>query len=257
MPEFRSEVRTRLASLKLAPTREAAIVEEMAQHLDDRFEELRAAGASPHEAYAAALDELDQGGLLAKGLRQAERQARFDPIPPGGPWHGGFLTHLGQDCRYAVRGLRLSPGFAVVAVLSLALGIGANTAIFQLLNAVRLRNLPVRNPGELFYLKVPNSHGRVGNFRGSFPIFTNPIWEQIRDHQQAFSALAAWNSTSFNLATSGRSRIVRGMYVNGFLQCAGTGSGGGEVVLCRRRQEGLRITWSSDQLPVLAKPVWQ
>src|SRR5438128_8866610 len=112
----------------------------------------------------------------------------------------GWIESIWRDLRYGARLLRRSPGFALVGILSLALGIGANTAIFQLLNAVRLRSLPVRNAEELVYLKPSNSHGRSGNFRGSFSTFTNPIWEQIRDHQQAFSGIAAWNSTSFNLA---------------------------------------------------------
>jgi putative ABC transport system permease protein len=215
MPEFRDEIRRRLGFLKLEATREAAIVEELEQHLEDRYAELKTGGTSEQQAFRAVLAELDERDLLARGLRQVEHQPRFEPVPAGGPWDGSLLGHLGQDCRYALRGLRLSPGFAAVAILSLALGIGANTAIFQLLNAVRLRSLPVRNPEELVYLKPSNSHGRSGNFRGSFPIFTYPIWEQIRDHQQAFSGLAAWNSTSFNLATGGRSKIARGVYVNG------------------------------------------
>src|SRR5438270_4837437 len=176
MPEFRDEVRKRLAPLKLEATREAAIVEEMGQHLDDRYEELKTSGMAEPKAFSTALAELDERGLLAKGLRQVEHQPRFEPVPAGGPWHGGLAAHLGQDLRYALRSLRLSPGFAAVAILSLALGIGANTAIFQLLNTVRLRSLPVRNPDELAYLKPSNSHGRIGNFRGTFPTFSNPIW---------------------------------------------------------------------------------
>jgi len=215
MPEYRDEVRSRLAPLKLEATREAAIVEELGQHLEDRYAELKARGAPEPQAHAAVLTELDERNLLADGLRRVARQPRFEAVPAGGPWDGGLAAHVGQDLRYALRSLRLSPGFATVAILSLALGIGANTAIFQLLNAVRLRSLPVRNPEELVYLKPSNSHGRSGNFRGSFPIFTNPIWEQIRDHQQPFSDIAAWNSTSFNLATGGRSRIAKGIYVSG------------------------------------------
>src|SRR5690242_5664685 len=125
------------------------------------------------------------------------------------------MQSLWQDIRHSLRLLRLNPGFTTVAILSLALGIGANTSIFQLLDAVRLRTLPVKNPQELVVVKVSNSHGRSGDFRGSFPMFTNAIWERVRDGQQAFSGMAAWNSSSFNLAAGGRSRLVRGMYVNG------------------------------------------
>src|SRR5512142_2774986 len=98
-----------------------------------------------------------------------------------------FAT-LWQDLRYAARLLRTSPGFALIAILSLALGIGANTAIFQLLDAVRLRTLPVKNPQELADVRiVDNPYGRTGTFAGRNPQLTFALWEQIRAHQQAFS----------------------------------------------------------------------
>src|SRR5438270_7863327 len=253
MPEFREEVRRRLGPLKLEATREAAIVEELGQHLEDRYAELKARGTPEQQAYGTVLAELDERDLLATGLRRVARQPRFEPVPAGGPWHGGLLAHLGMDCRYALRSLRLSPGFAAVAILSLAFGIGANTAIFQLLNAVRLRSLPVRNPEELVYLKPSNSHGRMGNFRGTFPIFTNPIWEQIRDHQQAFTGLAAWNSTSFNLATGGRSRIAKGIYVNGdFFNTLGLVPEAGRLLASSDDSKGCGLPGA-----VISFPFWQ
>ena len=88
MPEFRDEVRKRLASLKLEATREAAIVEELGQHLQDRYAELKARGASEQQAYDTVLAELDERDLLTKGLRRMQRQPRFEPVPAGGPWHG-------------------------------------------------------------------------------------------------------------------------------------------------------------------------
>lgn len=229
-PDFRSEVRLRVARLNLEPTREAAIVEEMAQHLEQRFDDLLLQGSSPAAARASVLKELSEGTRLEKDLLKVERQVRFEPAPPPAPSLRETLSGVSKDLRYALRTLRLNPGFSAVAILSLALGIGANTAIFQLLDAVRLRSLPVKNPQELMQLRVPNSHGRSGNFRGNFPIFTNPIWEQVRDRQQAFSGMAAWNSSSFNLAAGGRSRIVRGMYVNGeFFNTLGIAPSAGRV----------------------------
>src|SRR5690348_12221648 len=120
MPEFRDEVRRRLAPLKLEATREAAIVEELGQHLEDRYVELRGQETSGQQAYDAVLAELDERGLLAKGLRQVARQARFEAVTAGGPWHGSLLAHLGMDLRYALRSFWLSPAFATVAILSLA-----------------------------------------------------------------------------------------------------------------------------------------
>jgi putative ABC transport system permease protein len=214
-PDFKEEVRRRVARLHLEPTREAAIVEEMAQHLEQRYEELTAQGLTASAARDAVLKELNANDRLEKDLLQVETSVGFEPALPASPSLRGTLTRLGRDFRYALRTLRLNPMFTTVAVLSLALGIGANTSIFQLLDAVRMRSLPVKNPGELMQLRTPNAKGRSGNARGNFPFFTNPIFEQIRDHQEAFSGLAAWNAAGFNLASGGRSRGARGLYVNG------------------------------------------
>ena len=215
MPDFKAEVRSRLFRLNLEPTRESAIVEEMAQHLEQRFDELLARGLSPAAARDAVLQELNQGSRLEKDLLQVENQVRFEPAPPPGPGFRGASVRVGKDIRYALRGLRLNPVFAVIAILSLALGIGANTAIFQLLDAVTLRSLPVQDPDRLVLVYVPNAKGRSGHVSGNTGIFSYPIWEQIRDHQQAFSGLAAWYSTGFNLATGGPVHNVRGIMVNG------------------------------------------
>src|ERR1051326_9047144 len=230
MPDFKQEVRVRVARLNLEPTREAAIVEEMSQHLEQRMEELLAQGLAPAAAHEAVLKELSEGGRLEKELLQVEKQLRFEPALADPSTVRGMLAHLIKDFRHGLRGLRLNPGFASVAIMSLALGIGANTAIFQLLDAVRLRSLPVSHPEELMQVAVSNSHGRSGNFRGSFPMFTNPIWERVRDQQQAFSSMAAWNSSNFNLAPGGRFRFGRGMYVNGdFFKTLGVSAVAGRV----------------------------
>ena len=120
-----------------------------------------------------------------------------------------------QDLRFAARQLRLNPGFAAVAVLSLALGIGANTAIFQLVNAVRLRSLPVQKPAELAYIDFARGSMRSGWFSTRSARFTYAQWEQVRDRQQAFSGLLAWSSTQFNLAAAGETRYAQGLFVSG------------------------------------------
>src|SRR4029077_6737352 len=94
------------------------------------------------------------------------------------------------------------------------LGIGANTAIFQLLDAVRLRALPVKNPSELVQIRIPNMQGRSGHMEDHDDL-TNPLWEQVRDHQQAFSGVFAWGRSSFNLAAGGEMRLARGLWVSG------------------------------------------
>ena len=121
-----------------------------------------------------------------------------------GVWVWAFLETLVQDIRYGLRTLAANPGFTATAVLSLALGIGANTAIFSILNAVMLRSLPVEDPHRLVELRTADN--------GSF---TNPIWEQVRDHQQAFSGALAFGTDRFDLSAGGESRFAQGMWVSG------------------------------------------
>ncbi|HKO62989.1 MAG TPA: ABC transporter permease [Pyrinomonadaceae bacterium] len=120
-----------------------------------------------------------------------------------------------QDLRFGVRMLLKNKSFTTVAVLSLALGIGANTAIFQLLDAVRLRTLPVPAPHELAEVRMTNMKGARGGFFRTDPTVTNQIWEQIRDRQQAFSGAFAWGTDTPNLAQGGEVRLARMLYLSG------------------------------------------
>jgi len=120
-----------------------------------------------------------------------------------------------KDLRYGLRLLRNNPGFTAVAVLSLALGIGANVAIFQLLDAVRLRTLPVKEPHKLAMLQLADRTGWRGSQQSPYPTLTNPIWERFRDSQDAFAGALAWANNDFNLATGGEVRLARGLFVSG------------------------------------------
>jgi putative ABC transport system permease protein len=126
-----------------------------------------------------------------------------------------WLDMLRQDIRYGIRQLRLNPGFTAVGVLSLALGIGANTAIFQLVDAVRLRSLPVQNPQELVNLDFAPKSQRSGWFSNRNSRFTFAQWDEIRTQQKAFSEIFAWAPTRFNLAQGGQARYAEGLLVSG------------------------------------------
>ena len=126
-----------------------------------------------------------------------------------------WTESFAQDLRYGTRQLKQSPGFTLVAVLSLALGIGANSAIFQLIDAVRLRTLPVQNPEELVTIDFPDGSQRSGWFSTRNSRFTYGQWEQIQARQQAFSGVLAWSATRFNLTSGGEARYAEGLYVSG------------------------------------------
>jgi putative ABC transport system permease protein len=119
------------------------------------------------------------------------------------------------DLRYGLRQLRLNPMFTIVAVLSLALGIGANTAIFQLIDAIRLRALPVGNPQQLAYIDFAKGSTRSGWWSTRSANFTSKQWDSIRQLQQAFSGIMAWSSKDFNLAQEGKARYAEGLFVSG------------------------------------------
>jgi len=125
------------------------------------------------------------------------------------------MQTLWQDLRYALRMLEKSPGFTAVAILTLALGIGANTAIFQLLDAVRLRTLPVKNPEQIAKINIDHRNGASGSFTSRYADLTYGQWEQIRERQQAFSSVFAWGPELFNISPSGEVHNVQGLWVSG------------------------------------------
>jgi putative ABC transport system permease protein len=125
------------------------------------------------------------------------------------------MNALLQDIRYGLRMLAKSPGFALVAILTLALGIGANAAIFQLIDAVRLRTLPVKDPSTLAIVHIEKHNWGSGNFNGPYAEFTFPLWQEVKQRQQAFSSIAAWGGGSFNLARGGEVDEAPTIFVSG------------------------------------------
>ena len=206
MPQWTDDLRPRLASLRLSPAREAEIVEELSQHLDERYHELRAAGSEESEARAAALEELREADTLAQHMRRLRQAHVPTPIPQGGP-RRGFLRDIWHDLRYAVRMLRKQPGFAVAAVLTLALGIGANTAIFSLVNATVLHRLPVGNRERLIYINR-------GSFTGSF---SYRMYAALRDGNRSLDGAAAWASITTSLNADNTTDLANGAIVTGNL----------------------------------------
>jgi predicted permease len=188
MHDWRSEVRERLRPLRLKAEREADIVEEISLHLAERYREAVSGGVSPDEATRLALAEFRAGNVLAQRIAGLE-QARAPAPVTAGASTGRLFADLRQDFRYAMRAFRKQPGFAATAVLVLALGIGATTAIFSVVNAVVIKPLPYPEADAV----VTVTHSAVfGNVRGnSFP-FSPQMLEIYSANGQAFEELGLY-----------------------------------------------------------------
>ncbi|MGH9851213.1 MAG: ABC transporter permease, partial [Blastocatellia bacterium] len=194
MPDWKLEIRRRLAGLRLDPTREAAIVEELSQHLDDCYEELLASGVAPAEARRRTLTELNGSELLARELRRVERRINQDPIILGTNRRKNMISDLLQDLRYGARALLKNPGFSLIAVVTLALGIGANTAIFSVVNAVLLRPLPFKESERLVMVW---NHGVAAAGGDRTPLAVADLLDW-RAQSQSFAEIGALQNITYN-----------------------------------------------------------
>ena len=207
MPDFKAEIRARIAELGLPPVREAEIVEEFSQHLTDEYEAAINRGASEEEARHAVFEELNASDFLSRELKRVERRAPANAVIPGR--EGNLFADIGQDLRYGLRTLIKNPGFTIVAVIALALGIGANSAIFSVVNAILLRPLPYKNPDQLVVIWENATH--LG-FPKDTPSPANFLdWRQ---QSTLFEGMAAFAERSFNLTGVGEPERLDGRRVS-------------------------------------------
>jgi putative ABC transport system permease protein len=203
MHDWKALVRSRLTDLAVDHARAADIVDELAQHVAQHYADLVAAGVSDRDAMQRALAPLDDPARISRELGRADRTRRAAPVPPPSDAH--WTTGLGHDIRYALRTLTHAPAFAAVAILTLALGIGANTTIFSVLHAVVLRPLPYADPSRLVNVgEAQDGHtGTVG--------FTTVVdW---REQTQSFEGLALVRTFSPTLAMNSEPERIPGVRV--------------------------------------------
>jgi putative ABC transport system permease protein len=185
--------------------------EELRAWLDAATAERVRSGMSPAAARRSAMTEIGSMESVKEAVRAAGWEAAVEAF--------------GRDVRFSIRVLRKAPVFTAVVVLTLALGIGANTAIFSLIDAILLRSLPVRNPQELVQISKTS--------------FTNPLWEQVRDQQDVFTGTFAWSVNRFNLSRSGLVRYANGLWVSGdFFRTLGLNPAAGRLLTANDDQRG-------------------
>ena len=209
MPDFKKEIRKRLEGLSLSPVREHEIIEELSQHLEDQYDQNLRGATTEEEAYCAVLLSLDESKLLGPELKRVERRAEQETVALGAEGKTNMFGDLGQDLRYGLRMLARSPSFTIIAVLALALGIGANSAIFSVVNTVLLRPLPYKNPDALMMVWEEATH--LG-FPFNTPSPANFIdW---REQNTVFEGMAAMAQQSFNLTGAGEPERLDGRRVS-------------------------------------------
>jgi putative ABC transport system permease protein len=233
--DWKSHIRSRLVSLRLSPAREREITDELAQHLEDRWRELVAGGATPEDAAHTATTEFD--GARLEALLGTLRQAHWHELPPPGPSRAFSLDSVLIDLRHGIRALRATPSFTIGALLVLALGTGATTAIFSVVDAVALRPLPFSDSDRIVAVGIradavvgggggPQRPGSGPRPMGAMPGAKPPDPDALMnvtsqeyldwvDRQQIFESMAAINDMGDSVLQppNGDPELVKGQRV--------------------------------------------
>lgn len=243
MRDWKREVQGRLASLRIEPAREAVVIEELAQHLEDRYEELRSEGADDPAAYEAALSELRDEDLLSAGLRFVDRAPRQEPVVEGLAGTGNLVSDFMRDLRYAVRAMRKTPGFSVFAILTLALGIGANATVFTIINTLLLHPLPAEDPSRLVALYGTES--RNSKQSGSLLDISYTNLKDYAARNSVFSSTAGYTQPMVMTLSesSGPKRVFGDLVTKGYFETLGIKPARGAFFCPKRTRRPARQRW--------------
>src|SRR5581483_7245298 len=206
MPNWKAEIRKRLAPLNLSATKEADIVEELSQHLDQQYAELILSGADTTESLRAVLTSLDQNSFFTERLRWIEERVSSEPVVLGAR-RSNVMESFWQDLRYAARTLLKSPGFAAIAIITLAMGIGANTVIFSAVNALLIRPLPLPSMERLCF-PIALREGFDPDLQGLVE------YDTYRQRTHSFENLGIAIARSFNLIGRGDPEQIEGAAID-------------------------------------------
>ena len=223
-------VRRKLPWLFQRRRREAELAEELQFHLEEEAAERESAGLAPDAARLAARRDLGNATAVAEQTRAA--------------WSWRWLEELAQDLRYSARAMAAAPAFTVLALLSLALGIGANTAIFSFLDSILLRSLPVQDPHSLILLRMHTRsnevHGMDFHAGGSYdpanglinPTFSYPCFEWLGGADRLFSGAIAYQSAGdLTVSARGQAALLNGEFVTGnYFRVLGVGPAAGRLI---------------------------
>jgi len=203
-PDWKRILRERLAGLNLDPAAEAEIFDELAQHLEDRYQELVASGIYDDEAIRIAAEPLDNSPSLTEALRRARRRPAPEP-PSAKTSHLGVLAY---DIRMSLRAIRQKPGFAAMVIGILALAIGGATAIGAAFNCLFLKPLPFPDPGRLIAVDETAPKWSL-----KFVGIAEPDFCAWRAQNTTFDSMAFFQNPDYNLSKPGPAQHIRGAKV--------------------------------------------
>jgi predicted permease len=228
--------------VRLSPSRENEIIEELSQHLEDRWRELVASGVPEDEATKLALAGFREGDFFARHLAPLRQAHTLEPISPGAS-AGNLLGDLWHDLRYTARTMTKQPTFALAAILTLGLGIGANTAIFTVVNATLLQRLPVPDRDRLVYVQREKNGG----------VFPYPMYTALRDGTQMFDGVAAWSGFAASLNTGdGADRTLGYLVTGNFFDVLGLVADRGRLL-----SPADDVTPGGHPVVVISRELWQ
>jgi predicted permease len=252
MPDWKQELEGRLAGQRVDPARGAAIIEELSQHLQDRYRELLSAGTGESEACRRVLEELESSDRFAAALPSALRRPSQDLPPQAELPSGNFAVDLLRDVRYGFRSMLRAPGFSFFAILTLALGIGASTTIFTLVNTLLLHPLPVQDPSHLVCVYATDVKGQKqsGNL---LPI----SYLNLKDYQARNSGLSGIGGFSPPLVmtlteSTGTERLFGQLVTSNYFETLGLAPARGRFFL-----RGETSTPGSMPVAVLSFNAWK
>ena len=200
MRDYRDRLRQRLAAEGLTPSAHREAIDEIADHLADLGRAAERDGKSAAEADAIVESELVRMGPLA--IAVGERARRRAPRSNASGWWSGLLA----DLRHAIRGLRLNRGYSTIVILTLAVGIGACTAVFSIVNALLLGSLPYPHPEQLVIAWETDANNRERTF-----VVAWPTYEDWKRESRSFAAMGIWEYRTYNVASSQEPEQVQGI----------------------------------------------
>jgi putative ABC transport system permease protein len=219
-------------------SRDDETAREIASYIAIETDENIGRGMTPQAAHDAAARKFGNATRVREDIYNMNTLAPID--------------NLVRDLRFGARVLWRDKGFAAAAIISLALGIGANTAIFQLLDTVRLRVLPVAEPGELVNVSFAPGSSRNGRFSSRWPALTYTQVEEIKARQQAFSGIGVWSSGTLNTADGGEVKTVEALWASGDLfSVLGVDAAVGRLLTVEDDRRGCA------PVAVISYPYWQ